>query len=245
LAVQLPMLTERTGAVMVYSDAIQIDSSGSVVYDFYIPPSQRHAPMLEEMLADLWNILPSSIVVPRWAIDLTAGFCEEFRGFFGEDTYFYLLLRQHGRFVYLDQPLLRYYRAGVEEQLGKRITLLRRVEGTADGADAISRTLANYEIFIRLVREQFGSRSTRLVRLTRRANSNQLVTMALAAMTSGDRALARRCCRLAIEQNPSNLKTYARYWWATMPPRLAVPLARLMPKRLLRSLAGPPFGWIA
>jgi dTDP-3-amino-3,4,6-trideoxy-alpha-D-glucose transaminase len=238
LAISVAALDEAPGAVMVYSDAVQVDAAGNLLFDSYTPAGQERAPSLDEMLAGFWSILPSTIVVRRPAFERVGGFCEEFRGFFGEDIYFYLLLLEHGPFRYLARPLVRYYRGTVAEHLQKRLDLLRRVVGDASGADALRRTLANYDIFVRLIGAHFGPRARRLAGLTRRAQANQFVTMGLAAMAAGRRETAARCYRHALECDALNPKTYARLGWSMVPPGFADPCARLMPRRLAASLAG-------
>ena len=89
----------------------------------YTPADEKRAPAMEDLLSGLWNILPSTAVMKRATFDAIGGFREEFATGHPqwEDSYFMMVAREQGRFVYLDEPTVLYRVAGsVEESLKRR-----------------------------------------------------------------------------------------------------------------------------
>lgn len=240
LAVQIPALAKRADAVMVYSDAVQIDSSENQVYDSYTRPDQRRAPTLAEMLSDAWNILPSSLLLRRSTFDEIGGFCEEFRAPIYEDTWFCLLVAERGSFVYLDRPLLRYERANPVENAEKRLGS----EGSRSAlfTERFTHMLGNYETIFRLARGRYGASAAGLIAALEQSRLNFLEGTGMLHLQAGDPEAARHFYALALQYAPWNLRTRARLLWARLPDPARRALGAALPVRLHRSVAGPPKG---
>jgi glycosyltransferase involved in cell wall biosynthesis len=66
----------------------------------------QRAPSLEEILADFLFIGPSTVLMRRSVFERIGGFCEELGDAAYEDTYLWLLAREHGEFIYVDELLV-------------------------------------------------------------------------------------------------------------------------------------------
>ncbi len=232
---------DRDGdAAMVYTNASMIGVNGEMLGTTYTPEAEKRAPAMEDMLSGRWNILPSTVVMKRAAFDAIGGFHEEFATGHPqwEDSYFMLVAREHGRFVYLDEPTALYRVAGsVEESLKRRRVWRNDAENPQ--STRVDRYVRNSEIMQRLVRERFGDRATRLLAEIRRATAGLLVSVGLTAMLDYDRIFARRCYRLALHYDPLNPKTYVRIAWTYLPERLARTISAALPSRIQRAVSGP------
>lgn len=236
----LAALDGDRGAAMVYSNAWKIGEDGELLGTTYTPEAQRHAPAMEDLLSGLWNILPSTAVMKRADFEKIGGFCEEFATGHPqwEDGYFMLLAREHGRFVYLDEPTVLYRAAASVAESLKRRRVWKR-----DGEDAetlrVERYVRNADLIQRLVRERFGDRAMRLIAAIRHATVDLLVGAGLTAMLEDDRILGRRCYRLALHYGPFNAKTYVRLAWTYLPERVARAISAALPPRIRRAVSGP------
>jgi glycosyltransferase involved in cell wall biosynthesis len=65
----------------------------------------QRAPSLEEILKFIF-IGPSSVLMRRSVFERIGGFCEELKAAAYEDTYLWLMAREHGEFIYVDEVLL-------------------------------------------------------------------------------------------------------------------------------------------
>jgi len=234
----LAALDSDRGAAMVYSNALMIDNSGKPLGTTYTPQAQKRAPAMEDLLSGLWNILPSTAVMKRASYDAIGGFREEFATGHPqwEDSYFMIVAREQGRFVYLDEPAVLYRAAAsVAENLKRR----RVWKPEKAEAMRVERYTRNSDLMQRLVRERFGDRAVRLIAAIRHATVNLLVGAGLTAMLDDDRIVARRCYRLALHYGPFNAKTYARLAWTYLPPRVARAISAALPRRLRRAVSGP------
>ena len=240
LAKTLAALDADPGAAMVYTNASMIGAGGEPLGTTYTPAAEKHAPAMEDMLRGLWNILPSTAVMTRATFDAIGGFREEFATAHPqwEDSYFMLLAREHGRFVYLDEPTVLYRVAGsVEESLKRRRVWKDSAPNAA--ATRVDRYTRNSELMQRLVRERFGDRASGLMAAIRRATAGLLISVGLTAMLDYDRAFARRCYRLALHYDRFNAKTYVRLAWTYLPERAARTISAKLPTRLQRAVCGP------
>jgi len=240
LAKTLAALEGDPVAAMVYTNASMIGAGGDPLRTTYTPATEKRAPAMEDMLRGPWNILPSTAVMKRATFDAIGGFREEFATAHPqwEDSYFMLVAREHGRFVYLDEPTVLYRVPGSVEESLKR----RRVwkDGAANAAATrVDRYTRNSELMQRLVRERFGDRASRLMAAIRRATAGVLVSVGLTAMLDYDRAFARRCYRLALRYDRFNPKTYVRLAWTYLPERAARTISAKLPPRLQRAVCGP------
>jgi glycosyltransferase involved in cell wall biosynthesis len=236
----LEALDSDSGAAMVYTNASMIGAGDEMLGTTYTPAAERRAPTMEDMLSGLWNILPSTSVMKRTTFDAIGGFREEFATGHPqwEDSYFMLVAREHGRFVYLDEPTVLYRVAGsVEESLKRRRVWKQDSENPE--TMRVDRYVRNSELMQRLVRERFGDRAMRLLAAIRRATGGLLVSVGLTAMLDCDRIFARRCYRLALHYDPFNAKTYLRIAWTYLPERIARTISAALPPRIQRAVSGP------
>ena len=119
----LAALDSDSGAAMVYTNASMMAANGEMLGATYTPEDEKRAPAMEDMLSGLWNILPSTAVMKRATFDAIGGFREEFATGHPqwEDSYFMIVAREQGRFMYLDEPTVLYRVAGsVADSLKRR-----------------------------------------------------------------------------------------------------------------------------
>ena len=236
----LAALNSDSGAAMVYTNASMMGANGEMLGTTYTPAAERRAPTMEDLLSGLWNILPSTSVMKRETFDAIGGFHEEFATGHPqwEDSYFMLVAREQGRFVYLDEPTVLYRVTGsVEESLKRRRVWKQDSENPE--TMRVDRYVRNSELMNRLVRERFGDRAMRLLAAIRRATAGLLVSVGLTAMLDYDRIFARRCYRLALRYDPFNAKTYVRLAWTYLPERVARTISAALPPRIQRAVSGP------
>ena len=210
------MLARAVGAlevdpscVLVYTNLAVVDSAGRKLRDWLVGPAMAHAPTLDEMLARLWPIMPSAVVMRRATFDSCGGFSERFRGYGFEDAYFWMLAREQGSFHYIHDPFVTW-----------RFSLFPRELKVRSGwAEAV-------KIFRHLVRERYGVDPIALVAARKRANRSIFGYIGLKALNNGDRVLAREAFRRALAADPLRFKNYLRL------------LRTFLPHELARSLTG-------
>ena len=88
-------------AALLYSDKIVVNEAGEEFRLSEVRPETAHAPTMDEMLARIWPITPSTVVMRRDAFDRAGGFCEQLIS--AEDIHFWLLMREQGHFIYLPE----------------------------------------------------------------------------------------------------------------------------------------------
>jgi glycosyltransferase involved in cell wall biosynthesis len=246
LAKTVPVLDNNAACVAVFSNAAIVESGRGGVQQKYVEAEWTHSPTLDEMFKPpSWPILPSSVVVRRETMIAIGGFPEEFTAadYGCEDTFAFLLLREHGEIVFVPEDLVRYRMPQWEVKLTKRRGTLninsdRKSRGLIEDPQRYFR--ANV-IFARLMRDRFGARGRALAGHVLDGAAHELVMMGMMSMHEGDREYARRCYLTSIRYRPLNLKTYARLAWAAMPASVAQPVSAMLSASLLRSLSGPPF----
>jgi glycosyltransferase involved in cell wall biosynthesis len=234
LAKTVAVLDQNPACVSVFSDAVQVDGAGNVIVPYFVPPHQAHSPTLDETLAECWMIQPSATVTRRATLIATGGFPEVFgpRGYGGEDTYAFLLVRERGEIHFVPDKLVRYRLSEFNENFAKRVR---------SGDKSPQQMFGGYLIFARLVRDRYGARGRALVRLATDTVGSGLVSLGLMAIHEGDRALAIQYYRESIRYRPLDLKTYVRMSWAMLPVGIADRFIGFLTPRMRRSLSGPPF----
>jgi glycosyltransferase involved in cell wall biosynthesis len=239
LAKTVPVLDTNPQWVGVFSDAIQVDGSGNLIREDYVPSEYTHAPTLDEMIAWPWPILPSAMVIRKATLHAIGGFSEEFgrRGYGGEDVYAFLLARELGEIHFVPDKLVRYRLSDFNENLSKRLADWQRRGSDLDPGSLFE----GYGIFARLMRERYGARGETMARLAERSQRGGLVGLGLMAMHTGNRSMARRCYLASLRYPPLDPKTWVRLAWAVLPDSIARPLTSVLTPRLRRSLSGPPF----
>jgi glycosyltransferase involved in cell wall biosynthesis len=236
----LAALDSDSGAAMVYTNASMIGANGEMLGTTYTPATEKRAPTMEDLLSGLWNILPSTSVMKRRTFDAIGGFREEFATGHPqwEDSYFVLVAREQGRFVYLEEPTVLYRMPGSVANSLKRRRVWKQDSENPETM-RVERYVRNSELMNRLVRERFGDRATRLQAAIRRATAGLLVSVGLTAMLDYDRIFARRCYRLALRYDRFNAKTYVRIAWTYLPERVARTISAALPPRIQRAVSGP------
>lgn len=207
-----PTMLERTVAaldadqscVLAYTNLAVTDSNGVALDAALVGPATAHAPTLSEMLAQLWPIMPSAVVIRRQALEAIGGFAEEFRSYGFEDAWCWLRLREVGRFSYLPEPLVNWRFAPFPRPL-KRISPNPQAQA----------------IFARLVRERWGCDVAPLLRSRRRASRSILGYIGLTELRKGNRRQARRAFRRALILDPLRFKNYLRLLRTYLPETLA------------------------
>jgi glycosyltransferase involved in cell wall biosynthesis len=243
LALTMRAFAGDAECVMVYSDAVNVDAEGVTVSESYNPPFQDHPPALADLLARMWNILPSAMVVRRATFARVGGFAEKFNGSFGcEDLYFALRARECGRFGYLGERLVFYCHSDPASMLRKRLGWIRECARAEGFAASAAHFMHNYEVLIGLVRARYGAAARGLVGNIRRRQVALLTGIGLTAINQGDAELARASFRYALRYAPADPRTYARLAWALMPAPIREPIAAAMPTRFARSFEGPAQG---
>jgi glycosyltransferase involved in cell wall biosynthesis len=176
------------GAVLLYSDMIVVNEAGEEFRRSQIRPETAHAPTMDEMLARIWPIVPSTVVMRRDAFDRAGGFCEELLS--AEDIHFSLLMREQGHFIYLPDRLVRF----TYGQLFPKV--LNRDIGQASIVD--------------LIRARYGQRADGLVKDFIRHRVRMIANAGVIEMSRGNMAGARQCFIRVLKYDPRHAKSYLR-----------------------------------
>jgi glycosyltransferase involved in cell wall biosynthesis len=246
LARLVPVLDADSGCVLVYSDALVVDSEGRVVRNSVVPPEYAHPPTFDELLQrGAWDAVLSSIVMRRSVIKLCGGFDESFGRHWGGQDYFLLLqARESGPFCYLPDTLVRFKASTLTEHLRKR---QRGACANGDSVPAANRLrwcFGGEDCFIELVMKRYGKKGIPVARRLTAQKQRLLLPIAMLAMHDGDRWLARRAYLSLVRYDPLHPETYARLLWTFLPARMNRPLSWLLPEKYQRALMGPPEDWL-
>lgn len=235
LAAQIPILDADSGCVLVYSDAIGVDSAGKVVRNSMQPQEYDHVPTLEDLRKKgIWPSILSSWVMRRSVIEACGGFVESFgRHWGGEDSLLFFQARHLGSFRYLPEPLARYTVATTEEHLRKRF---HGIDRSLPANERLRRFFVGEDHYLELIRGRFGQDAP-FLRLQKRG---LLIPLALLAMHEGDRPLARRAYLSLLRQAPLQVRTHAKLAWTFLPPRMTFWLSGFLSPKYKRALMGPP-----
>jgi glycosyltransferase involved in cell wall biosynthesis len=238
----LPALDKNPRCSAAFSDGEIVDSFGNVIEPHYVGPGYDHSPTLDEMLGSKpWPIMVSSMVIRREALDAIGGFTGEFGRAYGlEDAFTWLLLRERGEIVFVPGNLARWRMPTFEQRLSKCIRAFEEAEGSAGPPPDPVRYFYGNQVWARLLLERFGDRGRKLANTAIDEMAHELVMLAMMAMRRGDRAYARRCYMSSIRYRPLRVKTYMRLAWALAPSAFTQVLSPVLPRRLRRSLEGPP-----
>jgi glycosyltransferase involved in cell wall biosynthesis len=181
-------LRAKPDCVLAYTDAEIIDETGRALRASMVGADRARAPAMTDLLAQVWPIVPSTAVMRRTAFAAAGGFNESLRSC--EDIYFWLLVREHGSFIYLPEVLV----AKTEYQLFPKV--LERDAGAL--------------AFAALVRDRYGARAQGLLRDFKRMKARLLERCGAEAMRAGDARDARRCFARAIGYQPARIRNYLR-----------------------------------
>jgi hypothetical protein len=199
----VPALIHDPECVLVYTDLAVVDSTGQSLNTSLVSEAQAYAPSMADLLARMWPIMPSAVVMRRSAYESAGGFCEEFTTANYEDAHFWLLAREQGPFRYVPERLAIW-----------RFSLfpkpLKRAGGNPDSR----------RIFARLVEQRYGVPAGKLVGARTRAARSMLGFLGLSALHRGDRQLARRAFANALHLDPFRVKNYLRFLRTFLPTPL-------------------------
>ncbi len=202
LARTVPRLASDARAAMLFHDAIALNRDGQQMAQPYVWPERAHAPSMDEMLAKMWPIVPSTVVMRRQTFEACGGFSEEFKTPGYEDPDLWIRAREHGDFIYLPEQLTYY-------------TLIEA------RAERMEKYLNSRALFFRRLRQRYGHRADGIIRTTVRSYTNWLGYQGLLAMRAGDRAAARRYFARILRRHPTHMKSALRYIRTFFPASLA------------------------
>ncbi|MGH7863491.1 MAG: glycosyltransferase family 2 protein [Candidatus Binataceae bacterium] len=200
LAGAVQLLDRDPKCVLAYCDLQMADSEGREFRT--VVGGTSNAPSLKDMLAKLWPILPSGVLIRRSAYERVGGFPEQLTAF--EDVYLWLLLREQGHFAHIAEPLAVWRFALFPDPLKR-----------AGGQETAGR------IFCEMVQARYGVSGAAHVVARQRAPRTILAYIGLQAMADGDNALARRAMLRALRVDPLRLRNYLRLLRTFLPARLA------------------------
>jgi glycosyltransferase involved in cell wall biosynthesis len=195
LARAVDAMRSDPAAVLLYSDMIVVNEAGEEFRRSQIGPDTAHAPTMDEMLARIWPITPSTVVMRRDAFDRAGGFCEELIS--AEDIHFWLLMRERGHFIFTPDRLVRF----TYGQLFPKV-LNRDIGPTA---------------IVDLIRARYGHRADGLVKDFIRHRVRMIANAGVVEMSRGNLAGARRCFMRVLRYDPGHVKSYLRIARTFMP----------------------------
>ena len=214
----MPTMLERTVAALdadpsltlVYCNPSVADSEGVSIGTTLTGNGFDHAPSLNELLTQLWPIMPSAALVRRDAYDRCGGYRDELRGasFRFEDVDFWIRIRELGPFEYIPEELIVWRFAWFPRELKK--------------LPDYSKALHVFEAFLQ---EHYGVSAMPLVEARARAPRSILAHIGLKALRDGDRPRARAAFARAIQVDRYRIKNYLRWFRAFLPHRLAQSLS--------------------
>jgi glycosyltransferase involved in cell wall biosynthesis len=214
----MPNFLERTVAALdadpalalVYCNASLADSEGVDLGAALIGQGVDHAPSLNELLTQLWPIMPSAALVRRTAYDHGHGYRNELRGasFRFEDVDFWIRMREQGPFKFIPEELIVWRFAWFPRELKK--------------LPDYSKALHVFEAYLQ---EHYGVSAVPLVEARSRAPRSILAHIGLKALRDGDRPRARAAFARAIQVDRYRFKNYLRWIRTFLPHRLAQSLS--------------------
>jgi glycosyltransferase involved in cell wall biosynthesis len=203
----VPKLASDDEAAMLFHDAVALNREGREVAASCVSPAGAHPPSMHEMLTRLWPILTSTVVMRRQTFQVCGGFSEEFK--FGyEDPDLWIRAREHGRFIYVAEPLTYY-------------TLIE------ERTERMEKYLTSQAVFFRRLRRRYGRAAEELIHHTVRNYTNWLGYQGLLAMRAGELAEARRYFAHILRRHPTHMKSALRYIRTFLP----APIARALSGR--------------
>jgi glycosyltransferase involved in cell wall biosynthesis len=211
LARAVPTLAGDREAALLFHDAVALSRDGRRIAPSCVSPEWAHPPSLHELLTRLWPIILSTVVMRRRVFEACGGFSEEFK--FGyEDPDLWIRAREHGRFVYMAEPLTYY-------------TLIE------ERAERMEKYLTSQAVFFRRLRARYGDDAEGLIRRIVRSYTNWLGYQGLLALRAGDAAAARHYFARILRRHPTHLKSALRYVRTFLP----APMARALSGRTARA----------
>ena len=199
-------LEAEPASTLVFFNALLADSDGVELGTSLIGKGFDHAPSLNELLTQLWPIMPSAAIVRRTAYEKCGGYRDELKGasFRFEDVDFWIRIREQGPFLYIAEPLVVWRFAWFPKKLKK----------LPDYSKAL-------HVFEKHLQEHYGVSARPLVEARERAPRSILANIGLKALRDADRPRARAAFARAIRVDPYRLKNYLRWMRTCLPYALA------------------------
>jgi glycosyltransferase involved in cell wall biosynthesis len=188
LEIEVAAMTVDPGAALLYSDKIVVNEAGEEFRLSEVRPDTAHAPTMDEMLARIWPITPSTVMMRRDAFDRAGGFCEQLIS--AEDIHFWLLMREQGHFIFVPEKLVRFTYGQVFPKV-----LNRDIGPTA---------------IVDLIRARYGTRGEGIVKDFIRHRVRMIANAGVIEMSKGNMEGARRCFIRVLRYDPLYLKSYTR-----------------------------------
>ena len=197
LELNVAALDRDLGASLVYSDLVVVNELGEESRASPIGSATAHAPSMDEMLARMWPIMPSTVVMRRAAFERAGGFGESLH----QDLDFWLRMREQGTFIYLPDKLVRF----TFGQLYPKV--LNRDIGPKPIVD--------------LIRARYGSRADGWVNDFIQHRIRMIANAGVVEMSRGNLEGARRCFIRVLLYDRLHLKSYLRIARTYLPARIA------------------------
>ena len=199
-------LDEDASSTLVFFNALIADSEGVELGTSLVGKGFDHAPSLEELLTQLWPIMPSAALVRRAAYEKCGGYRDELKGasFRFEDVDFWIRIREQGPFSYIAEPLVVWRFAWFPQKLKK----------LPDYSKAL-------HVFEKHLQEHYGVSARPLVEARARAPRSILANIGLQALRDSNRPRARAAFVRAIKVDPYRIKNYLRWMRTWLPHTLA------------------------
>lgn len=198
LARCVAVLEEDPVSVLAYTRGLKVDLQGRDVGSLDGRTEDFESPTLKQLLERPWNVVPSQFMVRRDVFERCGGFHEQFVTAC-EDRYFLLMVREHGPFRFVQEPLLRKTMHPLYP------TVLQRE--------------AQYDLFVDLVRARYGSAAKGLIAEFSRERVKVLKQIGRLLMKEGRMAEARRCLARVIYYEPTSPRAYRKYLKSFFPTR--------------------------
>jgi glycosyltransferase involved in cell wall biosynthesis len=200
LARCVPIFDAEPGCALVYSFALRVDPQVLATPSPEARPDGAESPTLNDMLANLWHVVPSQFMVRRDVFERCGGFHERFTTSC-EDLYFLLNAREHGHFRCVPEFLLRKETRPLYPK-----SLEREPE---------------CDLFVELVRRRYGASADGLIDGFRRSRVKVLRHLGGILIDQGRPDDARRCLARVLHYEPASPKAYYRYLKTFITPRTA------------------------
>ena len=198
------LLDRNPESVLAFSNLVPVDYFGRPTGELYVADSVARPPTMDDLLRQLWPILPSAAVIRRASFEKCAGPYSEFnkRGY--EDCYLWLLARERGAFSYTPEPLVIY----------RQPPLLERLQKYREG----------FDLFVRLVERRYGIAGRKLAEEANKAYASTLGHQGLLAMARDERHIARKYFVCALYFRAFRVRNFLRLTRAFLPRSLVIPL---------------------